>query len=159
MKVSIGKYPKDDDTERKISIKIDKWDTWGADHTLALIVAPLLQQLKETKHGSPNVDDMDVPEHLRSTAVAPKENEWDTDDNWHLRWDYVMGEMIFAMQEIASDKKGEDSFYDHSEVDENANVMDQINAMKVDYEGLTLYQNRVQKGCELFGKYFQALWT
>jgi len=158
MKVSIGRYPKGE-TERKISVKIDKWDTWSADHTLALIIAPLLQQMKEQKQGAPNVDDADVPEYLRSTAVAPKEWDWDTDDNWHLRWDYVLDEMIFAMQEIASCKEGENAFYDHSQVDEGAGINDQINAIKVDWEGLREHQARVQKGCELFGKYFQALWS
>jgi hypothetical protein len=157
MKVSLGRFPKNN-TERKISVKIDKWDSWNADHSLALIAVPLLIQLKETKQGSPNVDDTDVPEHLRSTAAPAKENEWDTDDNWHLRWDYVMNEMIYAMQEIANHNKGEEIFWDHSEVDETKGIMEQVHAMKLDREGLDIYQQRIQKGCELFGKYFQSLW-
>jgi hypothetical protein len=36
--------------------------------------------------------------------------------------------------------------------------MDQVHAMKLDRVGLEVYQQRIQKGCELFGKYFQALW-
>lgn len=158
MKVNIGRYPKGD-KERKISVQIDKWDTWSADHTLALIIAPLLQKMKDDKQGAPNIDDADVPEHLRSTAAIPTENGWDTDDNWHLRWEYVLDEMIFAMQEIASDDSGEGQFYDHSEVDESKGIMNQINAIKVDSEGLKAHEARVQKGCELFGKYFQALWS
>jgi hypothetical protein len=157
MKVSLGRFPKNN-TERKISVKIDKWDSWNADHSLALIAAPLLIQLKETKQGSPKVDDADVPEHLRSTAAPAKENEWDTDDNWHLRWDYVMDEMIYAMQEIANHNQGEEIFWDCSEVDETKDIMEQVHAMKVDREGLDIYQKRIQKGCELFGKYFQGLW-
>lgn len=158
MKVNIGRYPKGD-KERKISVQIDKWDTWSADHTLALIIAPLLQKMKEDKQGAPHVDDVDVPLHLRSTAAPSKENEWDTDENWHLRWDYVLDEMLWAMQQIASDKNAEDQFYDSSEVDESENVMQQINKMKVDWEGLNAYNERMQKGCELFGKYFQCLWS
>lgn len=158
MKVNIGRYPKGD-KERKISVQIDKWDTWSADHTLALIIAPLLQKMKEDKQGAPHVDDVDVPEHLRSTAAPSKENDWDTDQNWHLRWDYVLDEMLWAMQQIASDKNAEDQFYDSSEVDESKNVMQQINKMKVDWEGLNAYNERMQKGCELFGKYFQCLWS
>jgi len=34
MKVSIGKYPKKG--EQKISVRIDPWDTWSMDRTLAL---------------------------------------------------------------------------------------------------------------------------
>lgn len=158
MKVNIGRYPKGD-TERKISVKIDKWDTWSADHTLSLIIAPLLQKMKDDKQGAPHTDDSDVPEHLRSTAAPAKENDWDTDDNWHPRWEYVLGEMLWAMQQIASNNENDDQFFDCSEVDETKGVMEQIDAMKVDREGLEAHHARIQKGCELFGKYFQALWS
>jgi hypothetical protein len=157
MQVKLGRFPKNN-TERKISVKIDKWDTWNADHSIALIAVPLLIQLKETKHGSPNVDDVDVPEHLRSSTAPAKENEWDTDDNWHLRWDYVMGEMIYAMQEIANHNKGEEIFWDDSEVDETKDIMERVQAMKLNRKGHDAYHDRIQKGCELFGKYFQSLW-
>ena len=157
MKVNIGRYPKGD-KERKISVKIDPWDTWSADHTLALIIAPLLQKMKDDKQGAPHVDDVDVPEHLRSTSAPAKENEWDTDDNWHPRWDYVLDEMLWAMQQLTSDNS-EDQFYDDSKVDETKGIMQQMNAIKIDHEGLKLHHDRVQKGCELFGKYFQALWS
>ena len=158
MKVNIGRYPKGD-KQRKINVQIDKWDTWSADHTLALIIAPLLVKIKEDKQGSPPVDDADVPEHLRSTAAPSKENDWDIDDNWHLRWDYVLDEMIWSMQQIASNNRGEDQFYDCSEVDETKGIMEQVNAMKIDMQGLDMHNSRIQTGCELFGKYFQSLWS
>ena len=79
-------------------VKIDPWDTWSMDSTLADIVLPMLRQLQATKHGSPHVADEDVPEHLRSTAAPAKANEWDVDDNHHLRWDWVLAEMIFAFE-------------------------------------------------------------
>lgn len=157
MKVHIGRYPKGD-KERKVSVKIDKWDTWSADHTLALIIVPLLQKMKEDKQGAPNVDDIDVPEHLRSTAAPSKEYEWEIDENWYLRWDYVLDEMLWTMQQIASDDD-EGQFYDHSEIDESKGLREQINAIKVDYKGLEAHHLRMQKGCELFGKYFQCLWS
>lgn len=157
MKVNIGRYPKSN-KERKVVVQIDPWDSWSADHTLALIIAPLLEKLKEDKQGSPNVDDADVPLHLRRTAALAKENSWNTDDNWHLRWDYALNEMLWAMQQLSSDNS-EDQFYDHSEVDESKGIMQQVNAIKVDWDGLKAHKARVQKGCELFGKYFQSLWS
>jgi len=157
MKVNIGRYPKGE-KQRKITVQIDPWDTWSSDHTLALIIAPLLQKMQEDKQGAPHVDDADVPEHLRSTAVPAKENDWDTDENWHLRWDYVLQEMLWSMQQIAADDN-ESQFYDHSAVDESKGIMQQVNAIKIDTEGLKAHQDRVQKGCELFGKYFQSLWS
>ena len=79
-------------------VKIDRWDTWSMDYSLSHIVVPMLKQLKETKHGSPFVDDEDVPEELKSTSAPPKENEWDTDENHFKRWDWALNEMIWAFE-------------------------------------------------------------
>ena len=49
MRVEIGPY----EENRKIDIHIDKWDTWGMDHTLSLIILPMLIQLRDTNHGHP----------------------------------------------------------------------------------------------------------
>jgi hypothetical protein len=84
MKISIGKYPKKG--EQKKSIRIDPWDTWSMDHTLADIIYPMLKQLRKTAHGAPCTDDEDVPEHLRSTKAKPKKNEWDVDEFHFKRW-------------------------------------------------------------------------
>ena len=51
MKVSIGPYP--DEGDQEVDVHIDKWDTWNMDVTLSHIIAPMLVQLKETKHGYP----------------------------------------------------------------------------------------------------------
>jgi len=155
MKVFIGPY-QDDNSPRQEDVFIDKWDSWSADHTIALIAAPLLQQLKLTKHGSGMVDDEDVPEELRSTSAPPVE-EWDTDANLHLRWDWVLDEMIWAMTEHASGD-GDSKFYDHSEVDEEDDIMEQMEKIKFDREGFDAYHRRKQRAFVLFGKYFQNLW-
>ena len=156
MKAIIGPYP-DDDTKRVETILLDPYDTWNMDHTLALIIVPMLKQLKATKHGAPFVDDEHVPEHLRSTAAPPKENEWDIDDNHFKRWDYVLDEMIWAMEQIVNDND-EDLFYDMSEVDEEANIMDQVEQIKCDVEGLQKHHERITNGTKLFGIFFQSLW-
>lgn len=157
MRVHIGRFPKDA-SDRKISVKLHKWDSWNADHTIALIAHPLLIQLKEKKHGAPLVDDEDVPNELKSTSAPPKEHDYYVDANHFKRWDWVMDEMIFAMQEIARQDDGDSQFYDHSEVDESADVNTQVKQIKVDREGLEAYHKRIQNGCRLFGKYFTSLW-
>ena len=43
-------------------VKIDRWDTWSMDHTLAHIILPMLKQLDKEKHGAPYTNDEDVPE-------------------------------------------------------------------------------------------------
>lgn len=156
MKVFIGDYP-DGDEERKVEIQIDPWDSYNADHTLALIALPLIKQLKETKHGSALVDDEDVPEEIRSTSAAPKENEWDTDDFVHARWDWVLDEILFALEQHTDDD-AESKFYDHSEVNKDDDFMKQIKSIKVNREGLEAHQKRVQNGFRLLGKYWTAMW-
>lgn len=139
-----------------VKVKIDYHDTWSMDHTLAHIVVPMLKQLNETKHGAGFVDDEDVPEGvgLRSTEAPPKENEWDTDDNHFKRWDYVLGEMIWAFeQKIADDWE---QHYYKFEDDPKAPL-----GMKIvwrDDEGRKKHQERMSNGFRLFGKYYEGLW-
>ena len=152
-------------------VKIDRYDTWSMDHTLAHIVLPMLRQLKKDKHGSPLVDDEDVPEELRSTSAPAKENEWDTDENWFKRWDWVMDEMIFAF-ECKLDDSWEDAFRE-GEIDWktvpsawDANGKPTLYSMedgpnhtyKCDYDGMKVVNDRIQNGFRLFGKYYQGLW-
>ena len=139
-------------------VKIDRWDSWSMDHTLSPIILPMLKQLQATKHGAPFVDDEDVPEHLRSTAAEPKENEWDTDSNHFLRWDWVLAEMIWAFEQKIQDDS-ESQFFDHSECDDSK-LWDPESYKKVKYdkEGHTVWQARKANGFRLFGKYYEALW-
>jgi len=139
-------------------VKIDRYDTWSMDHTLAHIIHPMLIQLHETKHGAPFTEDEDVPEPLRSTSAEPKENEWDTDSNHFARWDWILTEMIWAFyQELRDDDEAE--FFDHSEsVDSGEDFNERLGKLKVDREGLQTHQERKANGFRLFGKYYQALW-
>ena len=148
-------------------VKIDRWDTWSMDHTLAHIILPMLKQLDKEKHGAPFTEDDDVPEYLRSHMAQPKENEWDTDSLHFMRWDWILAEMIWAFeQEIKDDD--ESQFYDHSvyEKDDGKTNFDQffkdisdgVKRTKVDEEGLKAHQKRKANGFRLFGKYYQNLW-
>lgn len=139
-------------------VKIDYWDTWSMDITLSPIILLMLKQLKATKHGAPGVDDEDVPDELRSTSAPAKENEWDTDDNWFKRWDWVIDEMIWAFAQL-SNEDNDEQFYDHSEVNYNdKNFMNQVSKVKLDVEGLKAHNERIANGLRLFGKYYRGLW-
>jgi hypothetical protein len=142
-------------------VKIDRWDTWSMDHTLAHIILPMLKQLDKEKHGAPYTNDEDVPEYLRSHMAQPKENEWDTDSLHFMRWDWILAEMIWAFeQEIKDDDEAE--FFDHSECGDEKFPWDKdgqyISKVKVDREGLEAHQKRKANGFRLFGKYYQNLW-
>lgn len=138
-------------------VKIDNWDTWSMDHTLAYMIVPMLKQLKETKHGAPNVDDDDVPVELRSTSAPPKEEEYDVDGNHFKRWDWILDEMIWAFEQKL-DYESDSKFFDHSEVDNKAGINEQIGKIKIDREGFDAHQARKTNGYRLFGKYYENLW-
>jgi len=142
-------------------VKIDRWDTWSMDHTLAYIILPMLKQLDKEKHGAPYTNDEDVPEYLRSHMAQPKENEWDTDSLHFMRWDWILAEMIWAFeQEIKDDD--EHQFFDHSECGDEKFPWNEngqyVSKVKVDREGLEAHQKRKANGFRLFGKYYQNLW-
>jgi hypothetical protein len=152
-------------------VKIDRYDTWSMDHTLADIILPMLKQLRESKHGAPFVDDEDVPEELKSTSAPVKENEWDTDDNHFKRWDWVLDEMIFSF-ECKIDDSWQDEFrsghihYKSIACEWNENgkaTMYQMadgpnHTYKCDYDGMKVVQERITNGFRLFGKYYEGLW-
>ena len=152
-------------------VKIDKWDTWSMDHTLALIVLPMLKQLKADKHGSPNVDDEDVPEglNLRSTEAPAKENEWDVDENHFKRWDWVLDEMIQAFECKVNDNWEEQystGVSDYQFVKEPHEKFGTVSRMvdgpnhtrKTDWDAYNAHAERNKNGYRLFGKYYEALW-
>jgi hypothetical protein len=141
---------------RQEYVKIDKWDTHSMDHTLALIILPLLKQLKATKHGAPKVDDFDCPQHLWSTNAKPVE-EYELDENWFKRWDYVLQEMIWAFEQH-TDPNEDQKFYDHSNVDPKLPFQEQLQQIHCDHDKMNHHYHRKQQAFKLFGKYFQNLW-
>lgn len=141
---------------RNIKVRIDDYDAWNADHTLTYIILPILKKLQESKQGSPFVDDSDCPIHLHST-LYPSAEAWDIDGNHHLRWEYVLGEMIWAFEQH-NNHDSDDQFYDHSEC-EDLSLMESIGKLKVDRVGLEKWEARKRNGFRLFGKYYLNLWN
>jgi hypothetical protein len=140
-------------------VKLDYWDTWSFDHTLADIILPGLKQLKATKHGAPFTEDEDVPEYLRSYMAQPKENEWDTDSLHFMRWDWILDEEIWAFEQLV-DEDAESQFFDHSECEPGRKPWDDKGYKKVKYnkEGHEAWQKRMDNGFRLFGKYYRCHW-
>ena len=137
-------------------VKLDPWDTWSMEYTLAQIIHPMLVQLHKTNHGSPFVDDGDVPEHLRSTSAPPKEHEWDIDALHHDRWEYVMQELIWTFAQLKNSDHDK-QFYTFNH-EPNQTFEQPIQNTKVDKTGLEQHQQRIDNGLRLFGRYYQALW-
>lgn len=132
-----------DNQHQRVKVKIDPWDTWSMDYTLAYIILPMLKQLKETKHGSPLVDDCDVPEKLRMGDFDPYGLQLDLfgdeelqlvyDNVLHQKWDWVMNEMIWAFDLLCDDDQWE-------------------------WQYETATAERMDNALRLFGKYYRGLW-
>ena len=157
--------------KRKIKIKIDTWDSWSMDHTLALIALPMLKQLRVDKHSSSFVDDCDVPDEIKSMNAPRVTDEWDLDDYFHKRWDYVLDQMIFSFDSKVNDdweaqfRSGESDYVD-VELDElfdgekiYSSEHGPNHTLVYDWDGMKKYQARIDNGFRLFGKYYQNLWS
>ena len=141
-------------------VKIDRWDTWSMDHTLAHIILPMLIQLRKDKHGSPMVDDEDVPEELRSVKkpkLKRKKDDvrntlqvhaLDMDDEHstiHEKWDWVIGEMIWAIEQKLKDDD-ESQFFDHTGCRNTSPWSKDYISPQVDWDGLKAHQARKANG-------------
>jgi hypothetical protein len=164
--------------KRTVKVRIDHYDTWNMDGTLAYIILPMLKQLQATKHGSPLVEDADVPEglNLRSTEAPPKENEWDTDDNVHNRWQWVLAEIIWTFEQLHNDYDWEAQYHtgEHDlvwkPVDKDGNEVSKEDAKlyqmekgpndthEWDKDGYMAHSKRIDNGLRLFGTYYRGLW-
>lgn len=177
MKVDIRKYCKGS-ADRKVNVKIENFDTWSLDHTLALIILPALLQLKATKHGVPHdfaeaggedyaaQDSFDFYKETHNEAFEQKCKEWDE----------VLDKMIWSFQQLLMDNydnlyhhgKGEYDFVETDKLFPNplTGKMEKTYQMVdrnpdehwYDHVGHKLHEDRIQEGLELFGKYYRALW-
>jgi len=127
MRVRIGPYRKN----RATRVEIEPHDTWSMDHTLAMIIHPMLVQLKATTHGHPN----QLTEE---------------------RWNEILDEMIWAFEQKCRDNWEDDYYGDYVEDQKNGSM---VGSFKwIDHEGLKTHQERMTAGFKLFGEYYENLW-
>ena len=152
MKVNISNYPKHRfyhnwlydlfgiEAEQKVKVKIEEWDTWNMDTTLAYIVLPMLKQLKATKHG--------YPSNLPNEAV----------------WDDILDKMIFAFNSKLIDWEEQFQSGEHdviwTENEDGSRTMEKgpNDTFEIDTVGMEQYRKRISEGFLLFGKYYDNLW-
>lgn len=161
-------------------VKIDDYDCWNIDSTLAPIILPMLKKLRSNRMGSAYVDLDDVPEELRVISYQDYDSQL-TFDFYHedkveydlveKRWNYVLDEMIFAFEHKIDDsweeefRSGEfDTYMEPCEFYENGKpklykmMHGPDHTYECDYEGMQKVHDRIQNGFRLFGKYYQNLW-
>jgi hypothetical protein len=128
----------DSKKKRKVKVRIDPYDTWSMDHTLAIIIHPMLVQLKETNHGYFNPDPEDAP----SIGKGEETDYGHSDSLAQERYNWVMDELIWTFEQLLDDDK-EFQYYKDG---------------VWDIEGSKAYQDRISNGLRLFGRYYRALW-
>jgi len=143
---------------QKVSVKIDRWDTWSMDHTLAPIILPMLKQLKETKHGAPNTDNADVPKELRMSKkdMTQFAEDGSTDSKFFKRWDWILDEMIWAFEQKCRDHWEGDYYGPYIESEDKRELFGRFEW--IDDKGRDAHQERMSNGFKLFGKYYENLW-
>jgi hypothetical protein len=155
---------------RKIKVHIDRYDVFSMDHTLSLIIVPMLKQLRRQKQGSPIVDAEDVPDYLRPRNEPNEDNDY-VDDTHHARWDWVLDEMIWAFEQHADDNET-DQFhhnldnmrvkFEKTESNLSTLKVESVDESKpahyYDIEGYKKHENRKAEGRRLFAKYYNGLW-
>lgn len=115
---------------RKIIVRIDNYDVWNMDHTLAIIIHPMLIKLKKQKQGVPKVDSEDIPNEM-FVEFKKDYKEWG-DGFSEKSWNYVLDEMIWSFSTIIDDE--------------------------IDYLHDKEKYDRVKNGLRLFSKYYLSLW-
>jgi len=139
---------------RKVKIKIDYYDTFNMDHTLALIILPMLIQLKENNCGHFIVENKDVPEELHTVG-----DDFSSEGECTFKkYNWVMDEMIWSFSQVL-DSDGDSEFFHYpDDYDFEKDLFSPENKMTIDKEGLKGYNERISNGLKLFGIYYRGLW-
>lgn len=173
MQVKLSKY-NGGPGQRRLRVQIDPWDTYSLDHTLALIIAPALRQLRNLKHGVPN--NMPAMEYGTEDWRGQTCFDFYQEDDQHIEvaeqeWNKIMDHMIWAFEQIVDDN-WEEQYHtgtiDHQSIpcEWDANGCPTLYTVehgpghthKFDAVGHRRHQDRIQEGLNLFSKYYFNLW-
>ncbi len=142
MKVTIGPY-RENGKKRNIKVKIDPYDVWSLDYTLALIIHPALKAIKKVKAGTPWTDIEDAPH------IPDKPEQKDELAGFRRkRWKWILDEMIFAFNCDLDDDW-------ETEIYQRAGNQWTPEALAERAE----IRKRIENGHRLFAKYYNNLWT
>lgn len=151
--------------KRVVKIKLDSWDSYDATATIAMIVVPILKDLKEKKRGTPV--SMYPEDHVCWKLETESEEEYQArekaaGDAAEKLWDEILDKMIFAFESYIN-TDWEDKFWIvHPELDWNEQEAEKPLKWKVegqfDREGYDAYKEKIQEGLQLFAKHYGSLW-
>lgn len=140
MKVYIDNYPELGDEGRKVDVTIDDYDLWSLDCTLAYVILPALKQFKEQNDA--------IPGGLVETAYTTGQMELDlgmteeqvSELRWlegERQWNEILDKMIWSFERILDQFSPEEDYTTRRTKE---------------------YQDKLDEGLALFGKYYRCLW-
>lgn len=121
----------DSHRKRKVVVHIDNYDIWNMDHTLALIITPMLKMLKEKKMGVPG-----------SLTFSKETGEVLPFDEAEKKWNEILDKMIWSFEQKL-DSDWDEQFHKDGTFDK---------------EGYIKYSDKINEGFILFGTHYNALW-
>lgn len=126
-------------------IELHPYDTWSVDYTLSTIIVPLLKQLKDTSNTYGIVDEPDLPGEIQKHSL----------EAWH----WALDMMIEAFSsDLYAWKKEFSSGKMHYIIKDLEIVEGPEHTYVLDEEGYKKKQGRIDRGRELFAKYYNCLW-
>lgn len=163
--------------QRKIDVHIDDYDTWSVNHTLALIIVPLLKSMKGKKQGIPVEFVNDKDKEYGGCGYPEQLELFDDLDEFYKgeserQWNNTLDHMIWAFEQILDDQvlDERDDFYipmTPEEIAEREARYEEADLspfkfndnMKLDIFAYQEYNDQIQEGLDLFAKHFRSLWT
>ena len=144
MHISIGRYGKDGDPEeweRKVKVKINGFDTWNLDMTLAMVIHPALVKFRENLNS--------YPSDFAETSDFPEGEYPSTCRGGGIRaWEIILDHIIWAFNEIIQDDYTNKFYNERTGPDDN------------DWTLKTLeHEKKIQAGLDYFGHYYRSLWN
>lgn len=160
---------------RDISVRVDPWDSWSADATIATIAVPIIKQLQKTKHGIPGRlsagEEFDAEKIRRYNDILGnddyseegKEQRSKDYEEAEAIWDEVVNEMIFGLEACYVEGHEPDFWikkpqYLTKDCPDKPGFKEFIRNGELDHAAYEAYHTRVQNGLILFGRYFKTLW-
>jgi hypothetical protein len=142
MYVRIDDYPEDCEQERFIDVQVEDFDVFSMDTQLAHVIVPMLKLLREKKAGIPG--DIINTFHECSDqleldfGLTPKEIDEIEFECAEKKWNDILDKMIWSFEQAMNDYP-----------------LMYSSMSKGDFER---YEERMQEGFELFGRYYRSLW-
>jgi len=129
-------------------VKLKKKEIYNLDRTLSVVIHALLVEYRKNinEKSYSYISMKDVPKHLFD-ALEKETDEAKREEIWLNIWKYAIDEMIFAFEYKSSQVEFEDIF---SFRVKNNFIDNDI--------GTRLLHKRVNRGMDLFARYFHSLW-